>query len=150
MLAREHEYEADQAAAEAAGPQAAATALSRLEIASHFLGERYWPGIYAGARESAHPTADPFAELPAAIRSTGAAAAAPDVAASALARRTGTGDTHPSLSDRLSALGVEPHAAVRQAASPLSESAAECFLVGLRHDLARRLDAEWQASVADW
>src|SRR5262245_29003654 len=37
VLAREQEYEADRAAAEAAGPQAAATALSRLEIAAHAL-----------------------------------------------------------------------------------------------------------------
>jgi tetratricopeptide (TPR) repeat protein len=70
--------------------------------------------------------------------------------AAALAERTGTGDTHPSLSDRLTSLGVQPLATVQRAATPVPESAADHFLGALREDLARRLDTTWHADVADW
>jgi Zn-dependent protease with chaperone function len=76
VLAREHEYEADRAAVEAAGPDAAAAALARLDLTSRYLGEHYWPGVYGAARDSAHPTAKPFVELPAAARSSRAGEAA--------------------------------------------------------------------------
>lgn len=150
VLAREHEYEADRAAVEAAGASATATALSRLNLTSRYLGEHYWPGVYGAARDSAHPTANPFVELPATARSTRAGEAAQEVVAAALAERTGTADTHPSLSDRLMSVGANPLAAVQQAATPVSESAAEHFLGALRNDLAQQLDAEWHANVADW
>ena len=150
VLAREHEYEADRAAVEAAGPDAAAAALSRLNLTSRYLGEQYWPGIYRAARESARPTAKPFFELPAAARSSRAGEAAQAFVAAALAERTGTGDTHPSLSDRLTSLDVQPLAAVQRAAMAVSKSAADHYLGTLRDDLAQRLDAAWHADVAEW
>jgi Zn-dependent protease with chaperone function len=150
VLAREHEYEADRAAVEAAGADAAATALSRLDLTARYLSEHYWPGVYGAARDSAHPTARPFVELPAAARSSHAAEAVEAVVAAALAERTGTGDTHPSLSDRLSAIGVEPLAAAQKAATAASESAADRFLGDLRDDLAQRLDSEWHTNVGEW
>jgi Zn-dependent protease with chaperone function len=150
VLAREHEHEADRAAVEAAGADAAATALSRLDLTARYLGGHYWPGIYGAARESAHPTAKPFVELPAAARSSRASEAAQAAIAAVLSERTGTGDTHPSLSDRLISIGVQPLAAVQKAATAPSESAAERFLGALRDDLARRLDTEWHANVAEW
>jgi Zn-dependent protease with chaperone function len=150
VLAREHEYEADRAAVDAAGASATATALSRINLASRYLGEHYWPGVYGAARDSAQPPANPFVELSAAARSSRAGEVAREVMAAALAERTGTADTHPSLSDRLTSLGVEPLDAVQQAATAVSESAAEHFLGALRYDLAQRLDTEWHANVAAW
>ena len=109
-LARDDEYVADGAAAEAAGTEHAANALVRLRLASRFEGERHWTPLIAQTAQKATPPQDPFSALGPRLR---AAAADPDSTrwlTGALAERTDHTDTHPSLGDRLQALGV-PRAA---------------------------------------
>jgi predicted Zn-dependent protease len=72
-----------------------------------------------------------------------------------LKQETGYGDTHPSLSDRLKALGFDPSAQEALAEEVAREggdgepveTAAEHYLGELRGELSRRLDAEWCAGV---
>ena len=150
VLAREHEYEADRAAAEAAGAETAATALARLDLFSRYLGESYWPAIYREAEHARRPSARPLVALTDALRSAGTGDEVGRFVGAALAERTGTADTHPSLTDRLTSLEVAPTAAVNRAAKPTSESAADRFLGSFHGDLAERLDAEWRDAIGEW
>ncbi|HEX6999148.1 MAG TPA: M48 family metallopeptidase [Gammaproteobacteria bacterium] len=144
VQARRQEYEADQLAAEAVGPDAIGRALVRLDLKARELSERYWPAVYAAADRHPTPTVAPFAGLLAPeLRGF-----LPDAAVhleQALGRRTSTADTHPCLRDRIAALGVP-------AALPSARgaSAANVLFGAALGALVERFDREWQAAVANW
>jgi murein L,D-transpeptidase YcbB/YkuD len=68
-----------------------------------------------------------------------------DTLETALKRRTGSEDTHPSLSDRLRALGTAANVP-----GPIKVSAAEALLGSLSEQLASEFDALWRQSVTAW
>jgi hypothetical protein len=65
--------------------------------------------------------------------------------AKALAQRTGYGDTHPCLADRLKAIAVEPYVP-----EPIISSAAEALLSPRLEGLRRELDERWRSSIKQW
>lgn len=107
VLARQHEYEADRLAAQAAGAPAAASALARLDVAARFVEGAYWPALFQAVTLLPDPPERPFAGLGGAVpyERTDALKEALDAA---LEARTGVADTHPCLADRLRALGAKP------------------------------------------
>ena len=147
-LARDDEYVADGASAEAAGPAAAASALVRLHLADRFEDERHWTPLFDHIADRRVPPRDAISARGPRLR---AAADDPDAKrwlTGALARRTDHTDTHPALGDRLTALGVPPGGRVEPFDGP---SAAEALLGPLEHALAARFDAEWLAgNAAPW
>jgi Zn-dependent protease with chaperone function len=157
VLARTQEYEADRSAAEVAGAEAASEALINVEIKSRFLDEKFWPDIYKQADEKADPPASTFASMYHALR--GAAEAAPADATkwltNALAAKTSYDDTHPRLSDRLTALGYLPAASAREGVeaaglrlpAPQAESAGHYFLGEAVADYIKRLDSMWREHI---
>jgi tetratricopeptide (TPR) repeat protein len=66
----------------------------------------------------------------------------------ALRDQADTADTHPSLSDRLTALGVIPPETIIGAQNGMPETAAQRFLGSAEAALAQQLDREWRESVA--
>jgi Zn-dependent protease with chaperone function len=107
-LRRADEYVADRCAAELAGARNAAEALIGVEINGNLLSHSFWPNVYRQANQQPEPPAATFTAMLGALR-----AGAPPVEATpwldrALAEKTGYQDTHPSLSDRLSALRYLP------------------------------------------
>ncbi len=143
VLARANEYAADRCAAACAGADATAGALVALEVKGEFLDEGYWPSVLGKADDQPAPPF-PFREMEPALASGLAARAATDFMSRVLSRKTGSDDTHPSLSDRLAALGREA-----RLPEPLAETAARRFLAGLLEPLAARLDGTWREQVAD-
>lgn len=143
-LARDDEYVADRAAAEAAGTAHAASGLVRLHLADRFEQERHWTPIFDHVAQRAAPPQDPFSALGTRLRGAAADPDAPHWLTGALARRTDHADTHPSLGDRLQALGVPPGGKVEPFDGP---TAAETLLGPLEHQLASRLDAEWREAI---
>src|SRR5581483_1241330 len=109
VQARQHEYEADQMSVAAVGREATASALLRVNTHGEFLSETFWPSIFKRADEEPAPTFSPFSMLGPSLIQRGAAAAPDRLLAKALAQKTGYGDTHPCLSDRLKAIAVEPY-----------------------------------------
>ncbi|HEX6852502.1 MAG TPA: M48 family metalloprotease [Candidatus Polarisedimenticolaceae bacterium] len=107
VLARQHEYEADRLAAQAAGAPAAASALARLDVAARFVEGGYWPALFHAVTLRPDPPERPFDGLGGAVpyERTEVLKEALDAA---LEVRTGVADTHPSLADRLRALGAKP------------------------------------------
>src|SRR5205823_12256437 len=108
VLARQHEYEADRLAADLAGGEHLARALVHTALRDAYLDRHYWPILSAELQTTALPPADSIARLTRALREPLPQDAGRQWLAEALARKTGLEDTHPSLSERLTALEVAP------------------------------------------
>ncbi len=150
VLARRHEYEADRAAAQLTSGREAAVALAAVEVKGAYLSQKYWPEIFKRADEQREPTAGAFAGMWPALRAGVAPEEARSFLRGSLVQETSYSDTHPALSDRLAALGLDPaerealaEEVGRKAEGEAGETAAEHYLGGLRGELSRRLDAEW-------
>lgn len=152
VLARRHEYEADQAAARIAGGREAARALAAVEVKGAYLSEKYWPEVLSRADEQREPTPGAFAGMWPVLRSGPPAGDARQFLRRSLLVETGYEDTHPALAQRLGALGLGPEEAESLAeefasAGEEAETAAEHYLGELRGELSRRLDEEWVAKT---
>ncbi len=145
VLARAQEYEADRASARLAGGRNAADALISTYIKGAFVRQRVWPDIYRTADRRAEPPAAYHTMqrlFSAGITEHEAAVWLED----AMRGQTGSADTHPSLADRLAALG-QPS----RIPPPVDTSAAEVLLDDSLEQLTARLDAEWRERVSgDW
>jgi Zn-dependent protease with chaperone function len=103
-LARRNEFEADALAAQTTSPRCTAQALTSVTLIGCYLEHRYWPTVHAAARESECGLA-PFTHFdPNAIDEV-SSARLHEWQDSTLKRQTGVCDTHPSLGERLEALG---------------------------------------------
>jgi len=142
VLARANEYAADRFAADYAGANATAEALVAVNANGVFLDETFWPAVLEKADDQPDPPF-PFREMEPALSSSLRAETATAIVSRVLSRKTGSDDTHPSLSDRLAALGKKPHLP-----EPAAETAARRFLPGSLEELAARLDGAWRDEIA--
>jgi len=151
VLARGHEYEADQASAELAGAETARRALLRLEMADR-VSEEFWARMQRGAATLAEPPTDTFAQLRDRLGG-GLPATATAWVSQAWSRPTNYSDTHPSLADRLKALGWN---AAENAPPPPPEplhgsTAAAVYLGPAEAKLQELYDKRWREGVAaEW
>jgi Zn-dependent protease with chaperone function len=145
-LARLNEYQADGAARTQTSPDAAAQALTAVEVVALFLSERYWPAIYDRARDQADPVQGVYEGLTAELGSRLEPDQARALLDQALRRRTSRDDTHPSLKDRLAHLGQGAALAL-----PAPGAAADTLLGTALPDIMRALQRSWGDSVgAQW
>ena len=137
-LTRAHEYAADGAAARVVGAQPTADALATVELVSRRLDARFWPRLWARARSQGHPPVQLQAPMlqaaagdldPARLAGPHAPMPAPD-----------PGDTHPTLAQRLQALGATPRAC-------RGGEASASLLGDLQERLERRLDDAWREAI---
>jgi Zn-dependent protease with chaperone function len=143
-LARANEYEADAAAARLTSARSAAQALTAVSIVGSYLSERYWPKIHSAARELPQPAFAPYSEFMATAIQAVPADELRIWQDAALAARTSYHDTHPSLTDRLQAMGAQA-----EFAPPLAGNSAEALLGAERARLERAFDAQWRERVAE-
>lgn len=143
-LARRQEYEADRAAADLTSPAAIGSALVRLEVLGRWLNERFWPDTLAMAREVKSPPAR-HALLPERLAAGVNPTDAQRWLSQSLAFRADPDDTHPSLTERLAALGVEPGAPPTGPASDPAERLLGDFAPKLRAEF----DTGWQNMMAE-
>ncbi len=149
VLARSNEYEADRCSAEVAGPENAGAALLRLQVGNRFLSETYWPSVYRRVAESTEPPEDVYASLGAALRSDMPVQDLGPWVDEALRRPTDYADTHPSLADRLVALGLSPETSRRLVSSAANDPPAASYYFGSREaGLTRQLERAWREGVA--
>jgi len=143
VLARVNEYEADRESARVTSREDAGDALIAVYAKSEYIESRFWSQYYERAEHQPEPPTHPFSDYVAALRSVPEDHAAAALAG-ALARDTGLGDTHPSLKDRLAALGAEPSV-------PLSFqlSAAHTLLRDKRLPLMQEFNDAWRDSIAE-
>ena len=105
VLARVHEYDADQCAVQLSGKQMAAQALISLELKSRVVEQKFLPDLFKKADDEPDPPKDAFTRMLSAL----AAPVEDDQRklwfAESLMKRHNYDDTHPALVDRLAALG---------------------------------------------
>jgi Zn-dependent protease with chaperone function len=145
VQARQQEYEADRRSVDAVGRDATASALLRVNTHGEFLSETFWPAIFRRADEDPVPTMSPFSMLGSSLQQRDPTFAPDRALAKALAQRTGYGDTHPCLADRLKAIAVEPYVP-----GAIESSAADVLLGATVDNLRRDLDERWRTSVKQW
>jgi Zn-dependent protease with chaperone function len=141
VQARASELQADRDAAALAGGEVFARGLARILVVDSRLDERFWPVLSLRAAEEAEPPGDVCEALAAELRE-------PDPEnderlAHALSFRTMYWDTHPSLSDRLGAIGLAP-----PRLPPVRRNAAEHLLGAQLPALMTDLDGVWREAAA--
>lgn len=141
---RWHEYEADRLAAEAVGA-AAVSGLVRVSLLDRHLNESLWDAVFRLADDSAIPPA-PYARMRAAARASFASARA---RTSDLVRQLESDWTHPTLAQRLRAMGVDR---IELAGlKPPTASAGDVYAGPGLSELLAFFDERWQAVVeAGW
>jgi Zn-dependent protease with chaperone function len=142
-LARANEYEADAASARLTSPRAAAAALTSVNVIGSFLQARFWPDLHRKADEVAQPSFAPYAQMGEVIGGGIDAEAVRGWLDAALERETSLADTHPSLTERLRALGQEPLLDL-----PAPGQAADT-LIGAEalRSITEEFDKRWRAAV---
>ena len=145
-LARANEYEADAVSARLTSARTAAQALSGVNVSAALLQERFWPDIHRQADEHPQPAFLPFHTLGNQLPDDFHSADGQRWLQQALQRQTSCDDTHPSLSDRLRALGQ-----TAEVAPPAPGQSADYLLGDLRDSIIASFDARWQEQVIqDW
>lgn len=144
VLARNHEYQADQLAAWATDARVLARALVKIELASRFIGEVFWERFYAQLERSREPPYLPYSMMPRALSVAHKEWLRADWLQASLHRFSAEADTHPSLGERLAALDVAP-----QLPTHTRDGAALALLGLFGRSLLKSYDEEWRAAHAD-
>ena len=146
VLARSQEYEADRAAAEATSPAAVGASLMKSELIGRFLGEVFWKRLYDQVAKAPEPSYMPYATLPRAIRIAEKEWARKDWLQEGLRDVSDDADTHPSLSERLGALAVEPAVPTHR-----PEHSALRLFEPVMQGLVKHFDERWRSQNApEW
>ncbi|MFC5401419.1 ankyrin repeat domain-containing protein [Cohnella soli] len=146
VLARENEYEADRLAAKAAGSRNMADALIQLSVRESQLNEFFWPEVNKLPRSQNRPP-KVFTDMKVFLdRPAGSPEHANRALKHALRAETSYDDTHPSLAERLQALGEDMRLPEYE-----ERSAAENYLASSLASLMNQLDHQWQEEVeSNW
>ncbi|HQG28238.1 MAG TPA: M48 family metallopeptidase, partial [Candidatus Ozemobacteraceae bacterium] len=146
VLARKHEFAADRMAARATGARITAeTLLSTVVLEAH-LDDGFWPKLKDLSLTLEAPPDDVFARMRQALAEPIPEENAEKWSRKARCFRTGGGDTHPALSDRLAVLGSSD---VRYHPF-MGPCAADVFFPGeAGRRIERMLSAQWRENVAD-
>lgn len=149
VLARANEYEADRTAATVTTPRVTAEALMAAAIRDDVVTDEYWRPLYGRADREPAAARAPYHGL-AAFLST-YAVPAEDLArrvSDASRRATDDADTHPSLSDRLRALGVRAEDVVP---APGRDTAAAAWLGETYATVLHDFESRWhEANDEAW
>jgi Zn-dependent protease with chaperone function len=142
VFARQNEYEADACAAKIAGVQHTAQALVNVEIKAN-LNNQFWDETYKLATETPE-LPKPYSSLQNVLKGSLEEDLAQYWLKRSLLQPTDTADTHPSLQDRLKALGETPQLPTK---TP-EKNAASYFLQDYLDTVLQHFDGQWQQNVA--
>ncbi len=152
VLMRKDEREADEYTEELVGAETSAREFASGAVRARFLDKEFWRDVFDRVNEEPEPPAGVFTGMMQELRKPVAPEKQDGWLLDALAVQTSYDDTHPSLADRLAALGYE-NLTEREAArrgllpSEIETTAAEHFLGERVGDYAARFDAEWREGV---
>ncbi len=143
-LARANEYEADAVAVRTTSVPAMAQALSTVRVAGNYLSETFWPRVYRRAHQTPIPEA-PYTRLSEHLHADKAHIPHDRWLGQAMQVKTSIADTHPSLSDRLEAIGGTPELRL-----PAPGCAADQLLGAALASVTERLDKDWSEEVMEF
>lgn len=142
-LAQANEYEADMIAVQLTSAQAAAEALTTVSIISQYLDEKYWTEIYKRADDTPQPLVAPFFQLSHALAHDLEKENTAAWLSLSMQQTTTHQDTHPSLQDRLKAIGVFP-----EFKYPSAGQSADRLLGHQLEKVTATFDQMWQSNIA--
>jgi hypothetical protein len=146
VLARNHEYVADQAAAIATSTSVLGSALTKSELIGRFLSEVFWKRLFDQVERSADPPYMPYSMMPRAFALAQKEWAREDWLNESLRTFSSDEDTHPSLAERLAALDLEP-----SVPSHHGEQSALSLFAPSTPDLVKHFDEQWrEENGAEW
>lgn len=150
VLSRSHEYVADRCAVDWVGAEATASALWRIELCYRRLEQKFWNEVTLWANVEPEPPADITTRLLTSLASAPSADDRKRWIDQAISSITDNSDTHPSLTDRLSAFGVNAATLVTSGFPvPPANSAAQ-HLFGEQHESIRQaVDRQWREDVRE-
>lgn len=144
VLARNHEYQADQVAAWATDARVLGRALVKVDLAGRFLTEVFWERFYAQVEKTPEPPYLPYSMLPRALGIAQKEWLRTDWLQASLRRFAAEADTHPGLGERLAALDVPA-----ELPTHTPDKTALTLLGALAPALLKWCDDEWQAANRD-
>src|SRR5205823_171544 len=135
-----------------AGRDVSARALVRMNTKERALQEEFWPIFYRQANDEAQPPRDSFAQMLAGLERSIQRAKAEKWFLQTLKVKTGYGDSHPSLADRLAAMGYQRESLTSPAVAEIlvqtdgtgEETAADYYLRELPEDFVSRFNRLWK------
>ncbi|MET1255079.1 M48 family metalloprotease [Aliikangiella maris] len=137
VLARQNEYEADSDAARVTCGNVAASALIRVHAFGQLVEQDFWQSVWDKAKVTAIPPEDVYFDLNKTINQV-KQDDVEQMVAKALEIKTDTQDTHPCLSDRLSALQSKKQLILKQ------QSASEVYLSSQYSKLVNIFNQQWR------
>ncbi|MGO8976922.1 MAG: M48 family metalloprotease [Steroidobacteraceae bacterium] len=143
-FARANEYEADAASVQLTSARDAAQALTGVHIIGNYFTQKYWPTIHAAAKDSPQPAFAPFSGFVAQAVSKLPKGDLEKWQDAALNQITSHVDTHPSLGDRLKAIG-----AAAEFAPPRKGEGADQLLGAALEKLEKTFDSQWRDRVSN-
>jgi Zn-dependent protease with chaperone function len=154
VLARRQEYEADEYAVEVAGKQHAAQALISLELKERRLAEEFWPNFYRQADGEWEPPREPLTQMLAHLKDPIAADTIAKWFTDSLFSQTGSADSHPSLPDRLAAMGYARdiktnHGLLQELANPATGDAADFYLASIPQPYLTNRNRWWREAITN-
>ena len=141
-FARMNEFEADAASVRLTSVQSAAQALTSVNVIGLFLDRSYWPGIHAAARDVEQPAFGPYGAFAGSTLLDVPKEERDRWQSEVLAMQTSYADTHPSLTDRLKAIG-----GAAEFRPPEPGAGAEHLLGGLCACLEAQFDLTWRKQI---
>ncbi|MGH7544597.1 MAG: M48 family metalloprotease, partial [Gemmatimonadota bacterium] len=150
VLARGDEYIADRCAVELTDVTTTGEALIATNIFGRFVHERFAPDFMHRAADEPQPPEDAVVQLGARLRDGLSPEEGERWLRQALTEPTEYGDTHPSLADRLAAIGYDPRSRgpERWHPPPVPETAAGAYLGDRLEFWTESLGQFWKANVA--
>lgn len=142
VLARAQEYDADATAARVTGAPTMAQALQRVGLGNVRLQRDFWAGVERSVETQPQPPQTLYRDMAGSFVAVGVDDA--NRLQELLDEQPSLDDTHPTLAQRLRALGQSPAAVPAPA-----QSAAETLLGPLRETLEQRFSQEWREHVAE-
>lgn len=170
VLRRADEYVADRCSSQLSSAQVAGDALININVKARFLETKFWPDVFKRAEGEAEPPRQTFSNLARAFREDIGPQDARTWASKALRDEASYSDTHPSLSQRLNALGYVAgsngapqlstaqsldenalNALLERSTRELSaaKNAATHYLAGAADELTGQLDEAWRQKLIE-
>lgn len=148
IVSRHNEFAADRRSVEATNAEYAASALWRIDCVGYMLENEFWKGVWDEAAELSEPPDDLCERFRDALVDAPSSANADRWCDYALQRVANNEDSHPSLRDRLSAIGVPPEA-LRERGFPASPelSAFESLLGNEAESIEYDINQFWRTNV---
>jgi Zn-dependent protease with chaperone function len=141
-FARTNEYRADAASVLVTSKRGTAQALTAIHVVDSYLQQRYWPSALAAFKQESPPVAPFRGFIAHAVRESSETEFQSWLAA-ALGESTSHHDTHPSLTDRLKAIG-----ATAEFAPPAPGESADKLLGAALGKIEQIFDVAWVTAVA--